>query len=78
MTREAMIQIIRRHNDTVLFLKSLDSVVIPAEAVLKIMPLSVKMASLGLAITHEARELGINVKCCMQSGEIKAENGEVL
>ena len=70
MTREAMINIINRQNEMVKFISTLNDEKIPAEALLRLMPLSCKMADLGLAITHEAREMGIDVKCCMQSGEI--------
>lgn len=69
MTKEAMLNLIQKHNDTVDFIGTLDFKV-PVEVVLKLMPLACKMSSLGLALTHEAREIGIDAKCCMQSGKI--------
>ena len=69
MTKEAMLNLIDKHNDTVNFIGTLDFKV-PAEVVFRLMPLANKMSSLGLALTHEAREMGIDAKCCMQSGKI--------
>ena len=69
MTKEAMLNLIQKHNDTVDFIGTLDFKV-PVEVVLKLMPLACKMSSLSLALTHEAREIGIDAKCCMQSGKI--------
>lgn len=70
MTKGAMLNIINKHNEMVKFIDTLEDVKIPVEVVMRLMPLASKMASLGLAITHEAREMGIDVKCCMQSGRI--------
>ena len=64
-----MLNLIDKHNDTVNFIGTLDFKV-PAEVVFRLMPLANKMYSLGLALTHEAREMGIDAKCCMQSGKI--------
>ena len=77
MTKEAMLNLIQKHNDTVDFIGTLDFEV-PAEVVLRLMPLACKMSSLGLALTHEARKMGIDTKCCMQSGKISiySENAE--
>ena len=75
MTKEAMLNLIQKHNDTVDFIGTLDFKV-PVEVVLKLMPLACKMSSLGLAITHEAREIGIDAKCCMQSGQISIYSEE--
>jgi hypothetical protein len=70
MTSTAMMDIINKHNDMVHFIDTLEDVKIPADALLRLMPLASKMATLGLAVTHEAREMGIDAKCNMQSGEI--------
>lgn len=70
MKKEAMLNLIKKHNDAVLFINTLEDVKIPVESLMRLMPLSSKFASLGLALTHEAREIGIDAKCCMQSGEI--------
>lgn len=70
MTKGAMLNIINKHNEMVKFIDTLEDVKIPVEVVMRLMPLASKMASLGLAITHEAREMEIDVKCCMQSGKI--------
>lgn len=70
MTKGAMLNIINKHNEMVKFIDTLEDVKVPVEVVMQLMPLASKMASLGLAITHEAREMGIDVKCCMQSGKI--------
>lgn len=75
MTKEAMLNLIQKHNDTVDFIGTLDFKV-PVEVVLKLMPLACKMSSLGLALTHEAREIGIDAKCCMQSGQISIYSEE--
>ena len=69
MSKEAMLNLINKHNDTVDFINALDFKV-PAEVVFRLMPLACKMSSLGLTLTHEAREIGIVAKCCMQSGKI--------
>ena len=69
MTKEALLNLIKKHNDTVDFISTLDFKV-PVEVVLRLMPLAGKMSSLGLALTHEAREIGIDAKCCMQSGKV--------
>ena len=69
MTKEAMLNLINKHNDTVNFISTLDFKV-PVEVVFRLMPLADKMARSGLALTHEAREMGIDAKCDMQSGEI--------
>lgn len=69
MTKEAMLNLIKKHNDTVDFISTLDFKV-PVEVVFRLMPLANKMSSLGSALTHEAREIGIDAKCCMQSGKI--------
>ena len=76
MTKEAMLNLIEKHNDTVNFINTLDFKV-PAEVVFRLMPLACKMASLGLALTHEAREIGIDAKCCMQSGKISIYSEEI-
>jgi hypothetical protein len=70
MTKEAMLNLIKKHNDVVQFIGTLGDVKVSAEVVMRLMPMSRKIASLGLALTHEAREIGIDAKCCMQSGEI--------
>lgn len=75
MTKEAMLNLIKKHNDTVNFIGTLDFKV-PVEVVFRLMPLACKMSSLGLALTHEAREMGIDAKCCMQSGEISIYSEE--
>ena len=75
MTKEAMMNLIKKHNDTVEFIGTLDFKV-PAEVVFRLMPLACKMSSLGLALTHEAREIGIDAKCCMQSGKISIYSEE--
>lgn len=75
MTKEAMLKLIEKHNDMVKFIGTLD-VKIPMEALIRLMPLACKMSSLGLALTHEAREMGIDAKCCMQSGKISIYSEE--
>jgi len=75
MTKEAMMNLIEKHNDTVNFISTLDFRV-PVEVVFRLMPLAGKMSSLGLALTHEAREIGIDAKCCMQSGKISIYSEE--
>ena len=75
MTKEAMLNLIEKHNDTVDFIGTLDFKV-PVEVVFRLMPLANKMSSLGLALTHEAREIGIDAKCCMQSGKISIYSEE--
>ena len=77
MTKEAMLNLIEKHNDTVNFINTLDFKV-PVEVIFRLMPLAGKMSSLGLALTHEAREIGIDAKCCMQSGKVSiySENAE--
>jgi len=70
MKKEAMMEIIAKHNDMVKFIDTLDDVKISLECLLRLMPLATKMSALGLELTHEAREMGINAKCNMQSGEI--------
>lgn len=70
MTKGTILNIINKHNEMVKFIDTLEDVKVPVEVVMQLMPLASKMASLGLAITHEAREMGIDVKCCMQSGKI--------
>lgn len=69
MTKDAMLKLIEKHNDTVDFISTLD-LKVPVEVVFRLMPLANKMSSLGLALTHEARDIGIDAKCCMQSGKI--------
>ena len=75
MTKETMLNLIKKHNDIVNFISTLDFK-IPVEVVLRLMPLADKMSSLGLALTHEAREIGIDAKCCMQSGKISVYSEE--
>lgn len=70
MTKETMLDIIGKHNESVDFINTLDDVKIPMDALMRLMPLSCKHANLGLALTHEARSMGIDAKCCMQSGKI--------
>lgn len=70
MTKETMLDLIKKHNDVVLFIETLDDVKVHAGVLIRLMPMSSKIASLGLALTHEAREMGIDAKCCMQSGKI--------
>lgn len=70
MTNETLLDIISKHNESMDFINTLDDVKIPIEALMRLMPLSCKHASLGLALTHEARSMGIDAKCCMQSGKI--------
>ena len=69
MTNETMLNLIKKHNDVVEFIDNSD-IKISAEELIRLMPLSCKISSLGLALTHEAREMGIDAKCCMQSGRI--------
>lgn len=70
MKNEAMLKLIKKHNDVVQFIETLDDIKVSAEVIMKLMPMSCKISSLGLALTHEAREMGIDAKCNMQSGEI--------
>lgn len=70
MTRDTMEDIISKHNAVVTFIGGLDDVKIPMEALLRLMPLADRMSALGLALTQEARAMGLDVKCNMQSGEI--------
>jgi len=70
MTTISMLDIISKHNDVVGFINTLEDVKVPAEVIMRLMPLASKMASLGLALTHEARAMGIDAKCCMQSGKV--------
>lgn len=65
-----MLDIIQKHNASVEFLNTLGDVKVPVEAVMRLMPLATHHARLGLALTQEAREMGVNAKCCMQSGKI--------
>ena len=77
MSKDKMLEIIQRHNDVVSFMDTLDDSKIPAEAIFRLMPLASKMSKLGLALTHEARKMDIDAKCCMQSGKIKIA-GDVI
>lgn len=70
MSRETLLNIIGKHNEAVSFINSLDDVKIPVDALIRLMPLSCKHVNLGLALTQEARSMGIDAKCCMQSGKI--------
>lgn len=70
MEKTTMMDIINKHNAVIEFVGSLDDVKIPMDALMRLMPMACKQASLGLAITHEAREMGIDAKCDMQSGKI--------
>ncbi len=70
MTKETMLNLIEKHNGVVQFIETLGDVKVSAEVFMRLMPLSSRIASLGLALTHEAREIGIDAKCCMQSGKI--------
>jgi len=70
MTNETLLDLIAKHNAAVTFFSTLDDVVIPLTALLRMMPLADKQTALGRALTKEAREMGIDAKCNMQSGEI--------
>jgi hypothetical protein len=65
-----MINLIEKHNAVVNFLNEIDDVKIPMEACIRLMPLSMKLSTLGLELTREARAMGIEAKCNMQSGHI--------
>ena len=70
MTKETMLDIISKHNEVVGFIETLVDVKIPMDTLMRLMPLAGKNSSLGLALTQEARTMGIDAKCCMQSGKI--------
>jgi hypothetical protein len=78
MDRKAMLNIIEKHNDMVSFIGTLENIKVSADVIFKLMPLSCKMASLGLALTQEARAMNINAVVCMQSGKITVDDKFII
>lgn len=67
--KEQILEIIEKHNKVITTIESLDIEVSLAD-LLKLQSVSSALSGEGLAITHFARENGINAKCNMQSGLI--------
>ena len=55
MTKEAMLNIINKHNNVVDFINSIGDVKIPAEAIFLLMPLSGHISGLGFEITRSTK-----------------------
>lgn len=67
--KEQILEVISKHNKAIETIDSLDIKVSLAD-LMKLQALSCANSSTGLAITHLARENGIDAKCNMQSGYI--------